>query len=130
MVLALVMGSNVPGKIRSPSRSVATALLLAGVRALARVRAHVHGKVSALSRCVAAALLLARELALTHLKRGRCQARRRRRGAAKKVHGGGLLRKGQFRARVGRVGGGPAEENGFENNVHRFSVCDGKQCAW
>ena len=61
-------GSNVPGKLESRGRSVATALHLAGVRALARVRPHVHGKVTALSRSVATALLLARELALTHLQ--------------------------------------------------------------
>ena len=43
LVLALVTGNNVPGKMGSPSRSVATALHLAGVRALARVRPYVHG---------------------------------------------------------------------------------------
>jgi hypothetical protein len=60
---------HVRGKGPALSRSVATALRLAGVRALARVRPHVRGKVTARRRRVATALLLARELALTHLKR-------------------------------------------------------------
>ena len=98
MVLALVTGNNVPGKMGSPSRSVATALHLAGVRALARVRAgmvcegtarcrsvatalhlagvralarvrpYVRVKVTARCRRVATALLLAPERALAHLE--------------------------------------------------------------
>ena len=61
-------------------RSVATALHLAGVRALARVRPHVRGKVIALCRRVATALLLARERALAHLEARALQSAAARRG--------------------------------------------------
>ena len=62
-----MLGGHVPIKVAAPSRSVATALHLAGVRALARVRADVRIQIAALCRSVATALHLARERALSHL---------------------------------------------------------------
>ena len=86
-----MLGGHVPIKVAAPSRSVATALHLAGVRALARVRADVLIQIAAHRRSIATALHLAGVRTLARVRAGMfCEVAARCRSVATALHLAGV----------------------------------------